>query len=215
MAITITSQLHGYQHGHQLLSSTAKISKGDQSVIDRISDVAGPLRPGETFGPYLTAYPLPSGEFFILARTWQDLSVPRAGCVRTLSLVIPVDNWSSARGLGGYLDILDPSEMPTAAVTSPLHNSTMAALPPVPDFAANELLEAIFLEEAKPVAMFDAPEPELIAVRLLTALWPSMRRRFSVSTFALSRERLKAAVSISFFPQRMPVRVLQAGTDAV
>jgi len=191
MAMTITSQLHGYQHGHQLLSSTAKISKGDQAVIDRISDVAGPLRPGETFGPYLTAYPLPSGDFFVLARTWQDLSVPRAGCVRTLSLLVPVDDWSNAPALDVYLDILDPSEMPTVALTSTLPRTVKTALPPVPSFAANELLEAIFLEETKPVAMFDAPEPELIAIRLLTALWPSMRRRFAVSTFALSPRKIE------------------------
>jgi hypothetical protein len=191
MAMTITSQLHGYQHGHQLLSSTAKISKGDQAVIDRISDVAGPLRPGETFSPYLTAYPLPSGDFFVLARTWQDLSVPRAGCVRTLSLLVPVDDWSNAPALDVYLDILDPSAMPTVALTSTLPRTVKTALPPVPSFAANELLEAIFLEETKPVAMFDAPEPELIAIRLLTALWPSMRRRFAVSTFALSPRKIE------------------------
>lgn len=38
--------------------------------------------------------------------------------------------------------------------------------------------------------MCDAPDPELIALRLLTALWPNIRRRFALSTFALSPEKI-------------------------
>ena len=38
--------------------------------------------------------------------------------------------------------------------------------------------------------MLDALEPELVATRLLTALWPSLRRRFAVSTFARSPRKI-------------------------
>ena len=86
--ISIEQQVHGYRQGHQLLSSSVNLSKADQSTIDQLSDVAGPLRPGEMFSPYVSAYPLPSETFYVLARTWQDLTVARAGCVRTLSLLI-------------------------------------------------------------------------------------------------------------------------------
>ena len=75
---TVNAQLHGYRQGHQLLDSTISLSKSDQSVIDRLSDVAGPLRPSELFNPYLSAYPLSSGPYYILARTWQDLTFKRA-----------------------------------------------------------------------------------------------------------------------------------------
>jgi len=187
----IATQVHGYQQGHQLLSSSIKLEKQDQIIIDRLSDVAGPLRPGELFEPYLSAYPLPSAKFFVLARTWQDLTVPRAGCVRTLSLLIPVDSWSHAEGLGAFLDLLDPETFPSQAVLLALPSISSTPLPPVPEFRGSELLEALFLEEAKPVALFDAPTPELIAIRLLTALWPAMRRRFAVSTFALSPRKIE------------------------
>ena len=50
----LDQQLHGYRNGHQLLSSSAKLSKADQDLVDRLSDVAGPLRPGEHFDSYLT-----------------------------------------------------------------------------------------------------------------------------------------------------------------
>ncbi|NSX94029.1 hypothetical protein [Agrobacterium tumefaciens] len=192
MATTINSQLHGYEHGHHLINSSAKVSKTDQAVIDRISDVAGPLRPGETFSPYLTGYPLPSGDSYVLARTWQDFSVPRAGCVRTLSLIVPIDVWAASASLHDYLRILDPGVMPTAAVTTTLREkSENEPLPPASSFAANELIEATFLEEAKPIVMLDTPDPELIAIRLLTALWPGMRERFAVSTFALSPRKIE------------------------
>lgn len=191
MMITVNTQLHGYRQGHQLLDSTVTLSRSDQSVVDRLSDVAGPLRPGELFDPYLSAYPLPSDDFYVLARTWQDLTVPRAGCGRTLSLIIPAEKWQSAGSLQSFLDLLDPRAFPFAAASAELTDEPTGHLPQAPEFRANELLEALFLEDQKPVAVFDAPSPELIAVRLLTAFWPAMRRRFALSTFALSPRKIE------------------------
>ena len=93
--ITADVQIHGYRKGHQLLASSIVLPKDDQAVVDRLSDVAGPLRPKEQFVPYLSAYPLPSGTHYVVARTWQDLGVPRAGCVRTKSVLINILAWSS------------------------------------------------------------------------------------------------------------------------
>lgn len=191
MMIKGHTQLHGYRQGHQLLDSTVALSKSDQSVIDRLSDVAGPLRPGEHFDSYLSAYPLPSGHFYVLARTWEDLTVPRAGCVRTLSLIIPTDKWQNASSLQSFLDYLDPLTIPSTAGSAELTDVPAAQLPQAPEFRASELLEALFLEDQRPVALFDAPSPELIAVRLLTAFWPALRRRFALSTFALSPRKIE------------------------
>ena len=189
--ISIDTQMHGYRQGHQLLSASLNLSKEDQSVIDRLSDMAGPLRPEESFEPYLSGYPLPSGNYYVLARTWQDLSVSRAGCVRTFSLLIPTLVWSSASGLQVFLDLLQPNSLPDMAEQVLTGSPTMSPLPLTRDFQANELLEALFLEEGRPVAIFDVPEPELVAARLLTSLWPSIRTGFCVSTFALSPRKIK------------------------
>ncbi|HGO6119649.1 TPA: hypothetical protein ACK3SN_007043, partial [Burkholderia cepacia] len=54
----------------------------------------------------------------------------------------------------------------------------------------SELLEALFLEDPLPVVVFDARSPEQVTMRLLTALWPSIRRQFAVSTFALSPRKV-------------------------
>lgn len=190
--ITAEVQIHGYRKGHQLLASSVTLSKDDQAVVDRLSDVAGPLRPKEQFTPYLSAYPLPSGIYYVIARTWQDLTVSRAGCVRTKSLLIDALDWSLRPPLIPILHLLESTELPTemSAVRIELKEQFEERLPPTPTFSASELLEALFLEDAKPVVVFDAPNPELIALRLLTALWPDIRRRFALSTFALSPRRI-------------------------
>ncbi len=161
-------------------------------MVNQLSDVAGPLRPQERFKPYLTAYPLPSGKRFVLARTWQDPTVARAGCVRTLSLVIPMDEWVEADGLSAYLDQLRLDRLPDArdATQVVVWDTGTELLPLAPPFNGSELLEALFLEDARPVVMLDALEPELVATRLLTALWPSLKRRFAVSTFARSPRKV-------------------------
>lgn len=190
--ITAEVQIHGYRKGHQLLASSVILPKDDQAVIDRLSDVAGPLRPREQFAPYLSAYPLPSGTFYVLARTWQDLSVPRAGCVLTKSVLINAQAWALRPPITAILRLLSMAELPTEvdAVRLELRETIEDAFPPALNFSANDLLEALFLEHEKPVVVFDAPDPELIALRILAALWPDIRRRFSLSTFALSPRKI-------------------------
>ena len=150
--------------------------------------MAGPLRPQERFEPYLTSYPLPSGERYVLSKTWQDTTVPRAGCVRTLSLVIDAKDWSLAESLSPFIELLMIDRLPKREDATRQTVSMLSAtpLPPAADFWAGELLEALFLEETRPIVVLDASAPDLIALRLLTALWPSMRRRFALSTFARS-----------------------------
>jgi hypothetical protein len=188
----VERQVHGYRQGHQLLAGSVQLSREDQSTVDRLSDVAGPLRPRERFEPYLTGYPLPSGSHYVLARTWQDLTVTRAGCVRTISLIIPAADWASAESLSPFLDLLELDRLPEDgdAKRIALQPGPRKPLPPASDFKGNELLEALFLEDPHPVVIFDAPSPELVATRLLTALWPSMRRHFALSTLALSPRKV-------------------------
>lgn len=178
-------QLHGYQHGHELLSGTIRLPPRDQDLIDRLSDLAGPLVPGEKFAPYLTCYPLPSGTHYVLAKTWQDREAPRAGCVRTRSLLIPMPDWMSGVDPGALAAIV--TEVGPTVPCKRLSVQTLEArrLPAV-DGTGIELLEALFLEDAPAVAVFGAASPDTIALRLLTAFWPSMRRRFTVSTFCNS-----------------------------
>ncbi|WKV51521.1 hypothetical protein [Dickeya fangzhongdai] len=207
--ITTEIQVHGYRKGHQLLASSTILSREDQAVVDRLSDVAGPLRPKEYFSPYLTAYPLPSGHFYVIARTWQDLSVPRAGCVRTKSVLIRMKDWANRMPLDAVLRLLNLADLPAEpdAVCVELDDSYSEEYPDITGFNTNEFVEALFLEEPKPVVVFDAPEPELIARRLLAALWPDIRQRFALSTFALSPRRIGGRdLDLIFSPSNARVR---------
>jgi hypothetical protein len=184
--ILIDQQLHGYRHGHQLLAATVKLPKHDQDTVDRLSDIAGPLRPSERFPPYLSFYPLPSGLWYVLARTWQDLDAPRAGCVRTRSLVIPAQEWGGCNVATFVALLSEQGERGAVEKVSIANNNDTVMLPHVDKSQCVELIEALFLEERKPVVVFDATDPEGIAVRLLSAIWPAFRRNISISTFALS-----------------------------
>jgi len=84
------------------------------------------------------------------------------------------------------------TELPTEAdaVRLELQETVEEPFPPALNFSANDLLEALFLENEKPVVIFDAPDPELISLRILAALWPDIRRRFALSTFALSPRKI-------------------------
>ncbi|WP_063915358.1 hypothetical protein [Burkholderia stagnalis] len=198
--IVIEQQLHGYRHGHELLSTSVHLPARDQDLLDRLSDVAGPLGPGERFAPYLTCYPLPSGSHYVLARTWQDLNAPRAGCVRTRSLLIRMQDWMTLDEPAGLAEVASAGGPTGPAETISIRQSVGKLLPPV-EGVGTELLEALFLEERMPVAVFGAEIPEVIALRLLTAIWPSYRRNFTLSTFCNSpRSVAKKSFDLVFAP---------------
>ena len=187
---TVHQQFHGYRKGHQLLSASLVLDTPDQDVINRLSDLTGRLRPGELFDPYLTTYPLPSRAYYVVARTFQDLEAPRSGCVLTRSLLVPMDAWVELADLDWLLAILVQIEKGEEALLR--DKPTGESLPPsiVSDERMVDLVHALFLEDGRPIVVFDAPEAELIATRLLVALWPTLRRDFSLCTLALGPRRL-------------------------
>jgi hypothetical protein len=186
---TVEQQEHGYRSGHQLLSASLKLPRDDQDAVDRLSDMAGSLRPGETFSSYLTAYPLPSRSHYVVARTWQDLSAPRAGCVLTRSLLVRMAMWEAIEQPERLLPLLIPVEPGGKAGTVVLPLKSQP-LPIVQDPRTVELVEAMFLESRQPIVVFEAPEAEVMTVRILTALWPGLRRNFAACGFALAPRKI-------------------------
>ena len=184
--IQIEQQCHGYKGGHQLLASSIKLSRQDQDAIDRLSDISGQLRPNEIFSPYVTAYPLPSREFYVVARTWQDLEARRAGCVLTRSLLLRADDWAATEDVSGIMQCLKEVRRERLDSDSfAFHSAEPHPLPSIEASQTVELVEALFLEERQPVVVFGAPQAELVITRLLTALWPGLKQSFSVCSYAL------------------------------
>jgi hypothetical protein len=190
MRIHIDQQCHGYKNGHQLLAGSIKLSREDQDTVDRLSDISGPLRPSEVFEPYLTSYPLPGGSFYVIARTWQDLNAARAGCVLTRSLFIKAEAWESLEWIDPLFIFINPIDRMAIQAEAFEIEPQRGILPPIPATRGVELVEALFLEDRKPIAVFDEPEAEIITRRLLTALWPGLRRSFSVCSYALGPRQI-------------------------
>lgn len=186
----VYEQLHGYRKGHELLSASVRLDGPDQDLVNRLSDLTGRLRPGELFDPYLTAYPLPSRAFYVVARTFQDLEARRSGCVLTRSLFVCMDAWVELKSVELLRPMLVGVQRGEEAVARSTAREVDRSLKPVADKRVVELVHALFFEDVRPVVVFDAPEAELIATRLLEALSPSLRSGFSLCTFALGPRRL-------------------------
>jgi hypothetical protein len=191
VALSVEQQLHGYRGGHQLLATSATLIRADQDLIDRLSDLSGPLAPGQDFDPYLTTYPLPSGAFYVVARTWQDKAATRAGCVLTRSLLVPMESWLERPSLPFLLDALRPVDKLNPSARALNIVAEDQPLPSIIDDRTAELVEALFLEARQPIVMFDVDGADIIIARLLTAFWPGLRRQFAACGFALGPRSLE------------------------
>lgn len=208
MEIQIEQQCHGYKGGHQLLGTSVKLAREDQDIIDRLSDVSGSLRPDEKFPPYLTSYPVPSGDYYVIAKTWQDLEARRAGCVLTRSFLIRSSDWSLLGDVQGLIEKFRAVDRQNLEAETFTNTSTLCrAIPPVDVSQTIELVEALFLEERQPVVVFGATEADLIITRLLTALWPGIKRHFSTCSFALGPRTVSGRpFDLVFSPQELRSR---------
>lgn len=198
---SIDQQIHGYKSGHQLIAASRRLPRADQDLVDRLSDMSGQLRPNETFRSYLTMYPLASGSDYVVARTWQDLDAPRSGCVRTRSLLIPMELWLSTDGIGGLLPLMEPVRFDEKPTT--LSPADKVSTPKkVTDPRRTELVEALFLEPRQPIVVFDSPEAEPITERIIAALWPAMKQNFAVCTFTLAPRKIEGrSFDLTFAPK--------------
>ncbi len=200
--LKVQQQVHSYRNGHSLAGSSVKLDRADQDMVDRLSDLAGPIGPGQTFAPYLTFYPLPGESYYVVARTWQDLAAPRAGCVITRSLFVSMDVWRDGGVLTSLLaaletegrDLVRCSELAIA----PSEQEEFGTLEPS---TTVELVEAFFLERRQPIVVFDAPKPEVLASRLIEGMWPAFRSSLAICTHAYSPRSIQGrAFDLLFAP---------------
>src|ERR1700754_317149 len=86
----VQQALHGYRDGHRILAASVSLEDADRRQMLTLSDSpdAKQIAPGV---PLFNGYPLPSGEFFVLAMTWPASEIRRPGCVWTHSLWLPPD----------------------------------------------------------------------------------------------------------------------------
>ena len=196
MTLIVQQLLHGYRSGHGQIAASIKLAGRDSELITRLSDLSGSLSSGLQIDPYLTVYPLPSRQYFAVARTWPDLQAPRAGCVLTHTLLVPTDTWATlhdVRTLNGlFRNPHDASDHdfsePINLQVRPARVETQALKVDVP--RARAFVSRYFGQGLKPIVWFNVSDAEEYLWRLLEHLWPRLRTAFSSCTFSLQQRVL-------------------------
>jgi hypothetical protein len=207
---SIHQAIHGYRDGHRLLSSSTPLPPDASRTMLVLSDMSGPsMQPG--FDEYLTAYPLPGTELFVLAKTWYAPEMQRPGCVWTHSLLI----------LRSHIARLDCASLVGSFRRPQLDGVESAATKPVevnetsgdttPDAFADRGLAAAMigavLGQPRPVIVVaeTAAQFEALFLRLWEELWPAERTRFSFCTGALMpRANAGALLDLQAVPRAIP-----------
>lgn len=197
MRTKVNQLVHGYRRGHQLLAGSVRLEPKSADLVARLSDLSGSSSADTKIRPYLTAYPLPSGQYYALARTWLDEDAPRDGCVLTHTLLIEPEFWASfpdPRLLAG-LFTQPPSVEHTDAYRTVMEFS--GATPPEtplraprPDVSV-EFVAKYFGEGLRPIVWFEEPHPDDLFWFVVRALWPNLRREFACCTLSLQPRTLE------------------------
>lgn len=220
-SVSIHQAIHGYRDGHRLLSSSTPLSADATRTMLVLSDMSGPsMLPG--FHEYLTGYPLPASEFFVLAKTWYAPEMQRPGCVWTHSLLIP-------RTQVPYIaasDLLEKFRRPQIegvekAATTPIvfddADSGSSADGSV-DRAVTAALVSAILGQPRPVIVVvdTATELEMAVLQLWEGLWPAEKVRFSFCTGALMpRSNAGALLELQAIPRTIPPSQFRKSAGAV
>jgi len=207
---SIHQAIHGYRDGHRLLSSSTPLPPDASRTMLVLSDMSGPsMQPG--FDEYLTAYPLPGTELFVLAKTWYAPEMQRPGCVWTHSLIIlrsHIARVACASLLGAFRrPQLDGVE---SAATKPVEVDEASGDTTPDAFADRGLAAAMIgavLGQPRPVIVVaeTASQFEALFLRLWEELWPAERTRFSFCTGALMpRANAGALLDLQAVPRAIP-----------
>ena len=193
----IQQLVHGYRRGHEQLAASIKLSARDAELSTRLSDLSGNLSGAPKFDSYLTVYPLPSGKYFALGRTWLDPTATRSGCVLTHTLLVPTAVWvalEDPRVLDGLFTL--PSADSIGEFGSKLAVPKHLPSKSVPDLESEQstlltFVRRYFGDGKRPIIWVGQCKPEEILWPLLRGLWPKLRATFSACTFCLQPRTLE------------------------
>lgn len=208
---SVHQAIHGYRDGHRLLSSSTPLPPEASRTMLVLSDMSGPsMQPG--FDEYLTAYPLPGTDLFVLARTWYAPEMQRPGCVWTHSLLIPRAHVARIPTTGLLGAFRRPQlEGVESAASKPVEVDEVTSGGATPDGFADRGLAASLigavLGQPRPVIVVadTAAQFEALFLRLWEELWPAERTRFSFCTGALMpRSNTGALLDLQAVPRAIP-----------
>jgi len=184
----LAQTLHGYEDGHVLIAGSLEPDDQAAELMLLMSDLA-PARRATAEG-WLTAYPLPSMDAYVLARTWPAPEMPRPGCVWTHSLIIDYATLGSLRSFEGLVALFQrPTRDDGAAYRRPLkltEDGSPTRLPRGAYSSAREGLLRLYGQTGPAVIPCLGTNSEAVALALWAQQWPRLRRRMRWSTTPIS-----------------------------
>lgn len=185
--ILINQTLHGYADGHQLISASTELTRGQNSQLLMMSDLSGPsFRTG--YESYLTGHGIGEGTYAI-AKTWFAPELPRPGCVWTHTLLVRDEDVARLPSLSSLSKLF---RRPEAGKFSSYERPIKFIAPdwePARKLSGLTKLVVSALYESDRIVVIPSERSELFETTVLAILdqqWPKLRRTFSFCTGALS-----------------------------
>lgn len=206
-ANTIHQTLHGYRRGHEQLAGSIRLPPYAADLVTRLSDLSGSVGSGWDFGSYITAYPVDGVPYFALARTWEDRTAPRAGCVLTHTLFVPIETWKNSpdpqvfSALFADSDELRSEERFRKPINTDVTRIFAPRMAPVPGNFSIDFVRKYFGEGQRPMVWTDCSQPEETAWAIVRVLWPALRAQFAWCTASLQPRSLDTRMlDLQFVP---------------
>jgi hypothetical protein len=190
--ITIHQILHGYSEGHRFLSGSYVPEGKAAKTLLNLSDSSGPSLPSNHEG-YLTGYPVPNTNYYIIAKTWPAPEKSRPGCVWTHSLLIDVSDLALIKNPLVLLDFFrrpkennDFSEYKNKIRIKELDLNSPKKL--YPEKLIRSIIAGIysFPDKAIVVDVLDGPDFDRAVLEVWAQQWPKLKRSFRFCTFVLN-----------------------------
>ncbi len=184
--------LHGYKRGHQLLAGSIQLDSQSDELITRLSDLSGSMTFDLDVVPYLTCYPLPNLKYYAVGKTWLDTSAPRAGCVLTHTLIIPIENWRGSPNPSVFRQLIDRPD--NSSDTERYRQALEIDIDPfssdIPHLQVEsdltvEFVYRFFGEGINPIVWFNESNAEEYFWKFVRVFWPQLRGQFACCTFCL------------------------------
>jgi hypothetical protein len=218
--LQIEQALFGYEDGHRLLACSVEIPPEAERAILPLSD--GPdLQVAVPAEGYISGYPLPLGERFALSRTWPAPEMRRPGCVWTQVLIIAHADLDSFEGLSGLAACFQRPEGPDPDLAPYRQTMNLQRFPAGRQIRSDRSSETLLFwlyTKQDPVVVFSEARmnSECQMLAIWDQQWPELRRSFSFTSIATTREILGRPFDLRVVSESDPVllRSLRAEVHA-
>ncbi len=193
--VTVHQCLFGYDDGHRLLASSAKLSSEIHSSLLPLSDLVPGIKLSDV-GSYWTGVPLREAKQYALMRTWPAPEMPRPGCVWTHVILVSFADVVRFGALGSLRNL---TIRPNYPCNYSEYKTAIRLNPEILSKAYNDRGQIVNPDQAlKLIRVLYSSNESIIEAKLgefddaLFALWsqqwPRLRRSFSFRTAASKLE---------------------------